>query len=43
MWPRVRVFRINTSSGALTEVPGSPFLTGQYYFQFATPPAVACS
>ncbi len=34
--PRARVFRINPSSGALTEVPGSPFLTGQYYFQFAT-------
>lgn len=34
--PRVRVFRINPSSGTLTEVPGSPFLTGQYYFQFAT-------
>lgn len=34
--PRVRVFRINPSSGALTEVPGSPFLTGEYYFQFAT-------
>ncbi len=33
--PRVRVFQINPSSGALTEIPGSPFLTGQYYFQFA--------
>jgi hypothetical protein len=33
--PRVRVFRINPSSGVLTEVPGSPFLTGQYYFRSA--------
>lgn len=34
--PRVRVFRINSSSGLLTEVAGSPFLTGEYYFQFAS-------
>ncbi|MGB8112246.1 MAG: hypothetical protein WCF22_00655 [Candidatus Sulfotelmatobacter sp.] len=34
--PRVRVFRINPTSGELTEVPGSPFLTGQYYFSSAT-------
>jgi Divergent InlB B-repeat domain len=29
--PRIRVFRIDALSGALTEVPGSPFLTGEYY------------
>ncbi len=29
--PRIRVFRITASSGALTEVSGSPFLTGEYY------------
>ena len=34
--PRVRVFRINPTSGELTEVPGSPSLTGQYYFSSAT-------
>ena len=33
--PRVRVFRIDSTSGDLTEVPGSPFLTGQYYFSSA--------
>lgn len=33
--PRVRVFQINPSTGTLAEVPDSPFLTGQYYFQFA--------
>jgi hypothetical protein len=33
--PRVRVFSINSSSGALTEISGSPFLTGQYYFSYA--------
>jgi Divergent InlB B-repeat domain len=32
--PRVRAFQTN-SSGALTEVRGSPFLTGEYYFRFA--------
>ena len=34
--PRVRVFSINNSTGDLTEVAGSPFLTGQYYFSSAT-------
>jgi hypothetical protein len=29
--PRIRVFRIDSSSGDLTEVTGSPFLTGEYY------------
>jgi hypothetical protein len=29
--PRIRVFQINSSSGNLTEVKGSPFLTGEYY------------
>jgi hypothetical protein len=28
--PRIRVFQINPSSGDLTEVAGSPFLTGEY-------------
>ncbi|MGA7503133.1 MAG: hypothetical protein WA252_10415 [Candidatus Sulfotelmatobacter sp.] len=32
--PRVRVFSID-ASGDLTEIPGSPFLTGQYYFSSA--------
>ena len=34
--PRIRVFRITASSGALTEVKGSPFLTGEYYMVGAT-------
>jgi hypothetical protein len=34
--PRIRVFRITASSGALTEVNGSPFLTGEYYMVGAT-------
>ena len=29
--PRIRVFRISPTSGDLTEVAGSPFLTGEYY------------
>jgi hypothetical protein len=29
--PRIRVFQINSISGDLTEVAGSPFLTGEYY------------
>ncbi len=29
--PRIRVFQINSTSGDLTEVAGSPFLTGEYY------------
>jgi Divergent InlB B-repeat domain len=29
--PRIRVFQIAPSSGNLTEVKGSPFLTGEYY------------
>ncbi|MGA8437511.1 MAG: hypothetical protein WB762_35850 [Candidatus Sulfotelmatobacter sp.] len=29
--PRIRVFRIDPTSGDLTEVAGSPFLTGEYY------------
>ncbi|MGC1373805.1 MAG: hypothetical protein WA824_16850 [Candidatus Sulfotelmatobacter sp.] len=33
--PRVRVFSIDATSGDLTEIPGSPFLTGQYYFSSA--------
>ncbi|HZW79200.1 MAG TPA: hypothetical protein VFF50_01900 [Candidatus Deferrimicrobiaceae bacterium] len=34
--PRIRVFRIDPSSGDLTEVTGSPFLTGEYYLVGAT-------
>lgn len=34
--PRIRVFRIDPSSGDLTEVKGSPFLTGEYYLVGAT-------
>ena len=34
--PRIRVFRIDPSSGNLTEVAGSPFLTGEYYLVGAT-------
>lgn len=33
--PRVRVFSINNATGDLTEVAGSPFLTGQFYFSSA--------
>jgi hypothetical protein len=29
--PRIRVFQIDPSTGNLTEVKGSPFLTGEYY------------
>jgi len=29
--PRIRVFQIDSTSGDLTEVAGSPFLTGEYY------------
>jgi Divergent InlB B-repeat domain len=29
--PRIRVFQIDATSGDLTEVAGSPFLTGEYY------------
>jgi hypothetical protein len=29
--PRIRVFRIDASSGDLTEIAGSPFFTGEYY------------
>jgi 6-phosphogluconolactonase (cycloisomerase 2 family) len=29
--PRVRAFQINPTSGDLTEIAGSPFLTGEYY------------
>ncbi len=34
--PRIRVFRIDTSSGDLTEIQGSPFLTGEDYLVGAT-------
>ncbi|MGB7603060.1 MAG: hypothetical protein WBM24_22350 [Candidatus Sulfotelmatobacter sp.] len=34
--PRIRVFRIDPSSGDLTEVTGSPFLTGEYYLVATT-------
>jgi len=34
--PRIRVFRIDPASGDLTEVSGSPFLTGEYYLVGAT-------
>ena len=34
--PRIRVFRIDPPSGGLTEVAGSPFLTGEYYLVGAT-------
>ena len=34
--PRIRVFRIDPSSGDLTEAAGSPFLTGEYYLVGAT-------
>ena len=34
--PRIRVFRIDPSSGDLTELKGSPFLTGEYYLVGAT-------
>jgi hypothetical protein len=34
--PRIRVFRIDPASGDLTEVAGSPFLTGEYYMVGAT-------
>jgi hypothetical protein len=34
--PRIRVFRINAPTGDLSEVAGSPFLTGEYYLVAAT-------
>ena len=34
--PRIRAFRIDRGSGDLTEIGGSPFLIGQYYFGWAT-------
>jgi len=34
--PRIRVFRIDPTSGDLSEVAGSPFLTGEYYLVGAT-------
>jgi hypothetical protein len=34
--PRIRVFRIDGATGDLNEVPGSPFLTGEYYLVTAT-------
>ncbi len=34
--PRIRVFQINPPSGDLTEVAGSPFLTGEYNLVGAT-------
>jgi hypothetical protein len=34
--PRIRVFQINSTSGDLTEVAGSPFVTGEYYLSAAS-------
>ncbi len=34
--PRIRVFRIDPTSGDLSEEAGSPFLTGEYYLVGAT-------
>ncbi len=34
--PRIRVFHIDPASGDLTEIAGSPFLTGEYYLVGAT-------